>query len=204
MFAPYGYFLLFRRNLFVESLVRSLLSRSDHGTSTMIFSFPAFRWTLAGTSFRWRTRRIFFLEDFVATLLSGSVTGRPRYVVIPFRSRNLLTSGARDLVRWPSAWILEGGMGRREILRGAVAASPRNLRFRLPDEFGAELDVAGAAGADYWIGLAYVGSEQHAAHAVDVGQVVVHGEDVEVGVIQNVECFGAQLQAQPFAESESF
>jgi hypothetical protein len=27
-------------------------------------SFPAFKWTLAGTSFRWRTRRI-FLGDFL-------------------------------------------------------------------------------------------------------------------------------------------
>ena len=30
----------------------------------MIFNFPDFRWTLAGTSFRWRTGRFFLAVDF--------------------------------------------------------------------------------------------------------------------------------------------
>src|ERR1700722_11369324 len=53
----------------------------------------------------------------------------------------------------------------------------------LPGEFGAELDVARAAGTDYWVGGGNVGSGDYGADVAGAEQVVVHGEDVEIGMV---------------------
>src|ERR1700722_3014787 len=75
---------------------------------------------------------------------------------------------------------------------------------RLPNEFGTELDVARAARSDYGIRFAYIRSKYHPAHRAGIGQIVVHGEHVEVRVIQDVEYLGAQLKTQLFTKIERF
>jgi len=62
-------------------------------------------------------------------------------------------------------------------------ALPADLILLLPSEFGAELDVARAAGTDYWVGGGNVGSGDYGANVAGAEQVVVHGEDVEIGMV---------------------
>src|SRR5208283_6049012 len=72
--------------------------------------------------------------------------------------------------------------------------------FPLPDNFRPQLNMTRAAGTDDRVGRGDIGREDDQANRGWAGQVRVHSEDVEIGVIQNVEHFTAKLQFHPLIQ----
>jgi len=133
----------FFRNFFTAFNLKSApsrLSMSVHGTSTMILSFPAWRWTLAGTSLRCLTR-LCFLVFFVAIPV---VTPFKRTLHAEVIRQQITDSRAKLLIAMPELHgridllllhgFTEKGLHDLNLFRVFLFDEPRDGRIKLTIE----------------------------------------------------------------------